>query len=83
VEAEWLDAAQEIDRMYHGAKLNAAAFNEPERIWSEHEQIRTALLRPSRPPAVMPDEQFMEAVARIHRKMQQAGLAPQSTGELH
>jgi len=31
----------------------------------------------------MSDEQFLDAVARIHRKMQRAGLAPHSTGELH
>jgi hypothetical protein len=29
-----------MDRTYHQAKLTAAAFNQPERIWDEHEAYR-------------------------------------------
>jgi len=69
--------------MYHEAKLTAAAFNEPERIWTEHEQVRAALLRPGTLPAPMTDAQLREAVARIHRKLQKAGLVPSKPGVLN
>jgi hypothetical protein len=85
VEAEWLESAQKIDQMYHMAKLIAAAFNQPERIWSEHEQVRDTLLRANDPtqPAPMTDAQLMEAVARIHRKMQGAGLVKPTSGVMN
>lgn len=77
VEAERLADAAQIDRMYHQAKLTAAAFAEPERIWREHEQVRNAILTAPQSPVVAPDN-WLERVAAIHRKMQRAGLIPQS-----
>jgi hypothetical protein len=83
VEADWLEAAQDIDRMYHGAKLTAAAFAEPERIWSEHERVRSAILGAHVPIRhELSREEWLARVAAIDRKMRQAGLVPHS-GEMH
>jgi DNA-binding GntR family transcriptional regulator len=76
--------AQAIDRMYHRAKLNAAAFGEPERIWREHEQVRAAILaRPSDAPREMTRDEWLSRVAAIDQKMRNAGLRPPRSGELH
>jgi hypothetical protein len=39
-DADRLEAAAAMDRTYHLAKLTAAAFGQPERIWDEHEAYR-------------------------------------------
>jgi hypothetical protein len=72
-----MDAAAATDGRYHAAKLTAAAFNEPERIWSEHEEYRAAVLAPSAAPRrEMTRDEWQAAVARIHAKMQRAHLVP-------
>jgi hypothetical protein len=72
IEMDRLNDVQAIDRMYHGAKLTAAAFGEPERIWKEHEEVRAAMLRgPVQRPSALPP---MEVLARIHRKLIDAGV---------
>jgi hypothetical protein len=83
VEADWLEAAQEIDRMYHGAKLTAAAFAEPERIWTEHEQVRTAILGGAARTPAMTRNEWLARVAAIDRKMRQAGLVPPHSGVMN
>jgi hypothetical protein len=67
-----------MDGRYHLAKLIAAGFAEPERIWREHDEYRNGLLAAFRPEPP-PNENWLDVVARIHRKMQRSGLlAPQS-----
>jgi hypothetical protein len=78
IEIERLQDAQAIDRMYHGAKLTAAAFGEPDRIWKEHEQVRNAMLRA---PAEPPPRPALDVMA-LHRRLVDAGLLPRS-GEMH
>jgi hypothetical protein len=78
IEMDRLTDSQAIDRMYHGAKLTAAAFGEPDRIWKEHEQVRAALLRSPEPQA----EPKPVDVFSIHRRLVDAGLVPRS-GEMH
>jgi hypothetical protein len=78
LEMDRLTASQEIDARYHTAKLTAAAFGEPERIWQEHEQIRAAMLRTALPPA----ETAPLDVMALHRRLVDAGLVPRS-GEMH
>ena len=81
MESEHLDAAREIDQMYHGAKLQAAAFNEPERIWQEHEQVRSAMLpRPEEAASQLPP---MEVIARMHRKLRDSGILKPRSEERH
>jgi hypothetical protein len=84
IEMDRLTASQEIDARYHAAKLTAAAFGEPERIWREHQEVRAAMLHgvPAAPPAMGRDE-WLARVAAIDRKLQQAGLRPPRSGELH
>jgi len=83
-EMDRLTDAAAIDARYHQAKLMAAAFAEPDRIWEEHEQVRTVLLRPAyQPPPKMSDEHWLEAVARIHRKLQKAGLVKPDSGVMN
>ncbi len=78
-ENDRLEGAAQMDRQYHFAKLVAAAFNDPERIWAEHEEYRAALIRPApeRPAPTFDD------VVRIHRRMQAAGLVPPTTGVMN
>jgi hypothetical protein len=83
VESEHLEAAHEIDSRYHEAKLTAAAFNDPERIWSEHEQVRAAILTGAQPKPEMSQADWMARVAAIDRKMRNAGLVPPRSGEMH
>jgi hypothetical protein len=77
VEAEWLEDARRTDIRYHLAKLIAAAFNEPERIWSEHDDVRRALLAAGSPTSATPARSFDDVVA-IHRRLVAVGLIKQS-----
>jgi len=52
------------------AKLIAAAFNEPGRIWEEHEQFRSAVLTPPDQPALTPD--LMARAAAIWKRAREA-----------
>jgi hypothetical protein len=79
IEMDRLNDSQAIDRMYHGAKLTAAAFGEPERIWQEHEQVRAALLRA---PAEAPGPPPLDVMA-LHRRLVDLGLVPPRSGEMH
>jgi hypothetical protein len=84
VEAERLDAAQQMDGKYHFAKLIARGFNDPESLWQEHEQVRAAILTPERSgPREMTRDEWLARVASIDRRMRQAGLVPTRSGEMH
>ena len=83
VEAERLEDVRGMDRVYHGAKLTAAAFNEPARIWEEHQQVRDALLSSTPAPREMSRGEWLARVAAIDRKMRRAGLVKPTTGELN
>jgi hypothetical protein len=73
-----------MDGRYHLAKLIARAFNDPPSLWAEHDEVRRAMLAPYQPqPEPMSDQKFMDAVARIHRKLQTAGLRQPDSGEMH
>jgi hypothetical protein len=74
---ERLDDAQRVDRAYHGAKLTAAAFNDPARIWTEHDQVRQALLQASSPrPAALDRTAHIQQALTIQQRMMDAGLIP-------
>jgi len=79
-----LEGAREMDRLYHAAKLQAAAFNEPDRIWQEHDQVRAALLNGA-PVAQqeMSREEWLARVAEIDRKMRAAGLVKPTSGAMN
>jgi hypothetical protein len=47
LDAERMEAVGHMDAQYHLGKLIAAAFNDPERIWSEHEEFRSSALTPA------------------------------------
>lgn len=83
MEAEYLESAHQTDTRYHQAKLVAAAFNEPERIWTEHEQVRALILSGAQPKPKMGRDEWLARVAAIDRKMQEAGLVPPRSGEMH
>ncbi len=83
LEQDLLDEARAIDARYHAAKLVAAAFVEPERIWTEHEAMRAALLAPrDAEPTALSTEDHLALAARIHERLIAAGvLSP--TGGVH
>ena len=83
MEAEYLDSAHQTDTRYHQAKLVAAAFNEPERIWREHDEVRALILSGAQPTPQMGRDEWLQRVAAIDRKMQQAGLVPPHSGVLN
>lgn len=65
VESDRLEGAAHMDRQYHLAKLVAAAFNDPERIWTEHEEYRAALIR--QPTPQLNDDLMRRAAALFKR----------------
>jgi hypothetical protein len=82
-EMDRLRDAREMDTRYHTARLAASAFHEPERIWTEHEQIRAALLSPHDAPREMSRDEWLDRVAAIDRKMRLAGLVPPQSGVMN
>jgi hypothetical protein len=67
LETERLDEAKRKDEDYHRAKLTAAALNDPERIWTEHDAFRSATLAP--PPLPETDDAMLwRTVQYIHAK---------------
>lgn len=61
----------------------AAAFNDPERLWTEHQAVRESLLA-SEPtaeavPAPSPADLWART-AEIHRRMIEHGILPPSHG---
>lgn len=70
LDADRLEDAQAVDGTYHAAKLTAAAFGEPKRIWEEHAEMRARLLTPG---TERKRHTFDEVVA-IHQRMKSAGL---------
>jgi hypothetical protein len=86
LEMDRLTDVQAMDRMYHGAKLTAAAFGEPERIWKEHEEVRAAMLRPIADPTTEPPtidrSEHLKLALSIQDRLTAAGILPRS-GEMH
>jgi hypothetical protein len=85
LEMDRLTDVQAMDRMYHGAKLTAAAFGEPERIWKEHEEVRAAMLRPATPTPELPTidrSEHLKLALSIQERLSAAGIIPRS-GEMH
>jgi hypothetical protein len=82
MEHEYLAGAQETDARYHLARLIAQGFNGGAQvIWDEHQQVRATYLNAAQmgaPAREMSREELLAAVARIHRKMQGAGLVSPS-----
>jgi hypothetical protein len=81
-----LNTARDIDARYHLAKTFGLMMTSEgaAHAWKEHQQIREALVARHGPrPEVMSDQQWMDAVARIHRKMQQAGLVKPDSGVMN
>jgi hypothetical protein len=82
MEHEYLAGAQETDARYHLARLIAQGFNGgAQLIWDERDQVRAAYLSAAQmgaPAREMSREELLAAVARIHRKMQGAGLVSPS-----
>jgi hypothetical protein len=83
VESERLEAAQEMDGKYHLAKLIARAFNDPESLWREHEEIRQAMLAPHQPEPPRGGLPPMEQIVAIHQKMLKAGLIQPTSGAMN
>lgn len=61
--------------MYAAAKQAAAAYHDPERIWTEHERHRSAVLAPTQ--AVTPDL-VTQAAALWQRALAKGIIPPQS-----
>jgi hypothetical protein len=82
MEHEYLAGAQETDARYHLARLIAQGFNGGAQvIWDEHQQVRATYMGAAQmgaPAREMSREELLAAVARIHRKMQGAGLVSPS-----
>jgi hypothetical protein len=77
-----MDAAQELDAKYHHAKLIARAFNDPESLWREHDEVRRGLLtveQPTKASGLPP----MEVIAKIHRRLHEAGLLKPRSGVMN
>lgn len=72
-----LDGAHTMDGQYHGAKLTAAAFNDPARIWEEHERFRGYVL--SEPTASATDD-LMAAGAALFQRAHALGHIPPPRG---
>lgn len=83
LEQDRLDQGAEVDRVYHSAKLTAAAFNEPDRIWQEHQQVRDAMLNGAEVAPEMTRDEWLARVADIDRRMRRAGLVPPHSGVMN
>jgi hypothetical protein len=80
-EHDRLEAAAAMDRTYHEAKLTAAAFNQPERIWQEHEAYRSGLVEaPEQKSAALSRDDHMALALRVQRQLAKAGLIPTDSG---
>lgn len=81
---ERLDDAQQVDRAYHVAKLTAAAFNDPPRIWDEHEEYRRSLLAPAHPESPAMDRSaHLDLALSVQQRMVTAGIIPPHSGAVN
>lgn len=65
---ERLESAATMDGQYHAAKLTAAAFADPARIWTEHEEFRSLVLTDrAAPPREALEASALALLARVNR----------------
>jgi hypothetical protein len=83
-EHEFLLDAKEMDARFHLAKLIGQMMTNEgaELAWREHQEYRNGLLSAAA-PAPTSQENLMDAVARIHRKMQKSGLLTNHSGAVN
>jgi hypothetical protein len=73
-----------VDARFHLAKLIGQMMTNEgaEAAWREHEAYRSVLLAGAA-PAPTSQENLMDAVARIHQKMQRSGLLTNHSGAVN
>lgn len=67
---ERIESLGEMDGRYHVAKLTAAAFNDPARIWDEHEAMRHEWFTPAPAQRLTPD--LLARAAALFKRAREA-----------
>jgi hypothetical protein len=80
---ERLEEAHAGDARYHAAKLGAAAFQDPARIWDEHGEFRRHVLPLPGSPTPMDRTEQVTLALSIQQRMVDAGIIPPPSGAVN